>query len=131
VAELEGLALSLEATVAWRAEALDRARALAGRARLVWLGMGRVDNARLMRCLLAALGDALEGDALAEMRRWAVGCEVPGFGVQALGLIGAGVTGAAFEAMLGPLAAQVPDAHHGVRLDVLSVREALDRARER
>ena len=54
---------------------------------------------------------------------------MPGFGVQALGLVGAGVTGAAFEAMLGPLAAQVPARHHGARLDVLSVREALARAR--
>jgi len=129
VAELEGLALSLEAAVAWRAGDLARARALAGRARLVWLGTGRGDNARLMRCFLSALGDALEGDELAAMRRWAAACEVPGFGVQALGLVGAGVTGAAFEAMLGPLAAQVPERHHGARLDVLSVREALARAR--
>jgi len=65
-----------------------------------------------------------EREALASQ---ALECAIPGVGIQVLGLLAtAGPANVPARAVI-PLAAEVPEAHWGERIDVTSVHEALVR----
>jgi hypothetical protein len=127
VAFLEGAVCLTEGAVAWRAGRLDDALALAERAARLLTGKGREAAALLARCLALACDGSGGEPAARALADEAVGCAVPGVGVQALGLL-AGVcpaVRAALREAAGPLAATIPRARWGERLDVVSVAEAL------
>ncbi|WP_437727721.1 protein kinase domain-containing protein [Sorangium sp. So ce861] len=127
VPELEGLVSMTEAAVAFRADRLELAAELAERARRIWTAMGKRWAAALARSLAIRCGrDAAPGEAEA-LAEQAVACPVPDIGLQILGLLGARFpeVRAGRASAAGQLGGSVPRGCWHLRLDVLSVDEAL------
>ncbi|WP_437970622.1 serine/threonine-protein kinase [Sorangium sp. So ce260] len=127
VPELEGLVSMTEAAVSFRADRPELAAELAERAHRIWTGMGKQWAADLARCLAIRCGsDAAPGEAEALAER-AVACPVPDIGLQMLGLLGARFpeVRAGRASAAGQLSGGVPRGCWHLRLDVLSVDEAL------
>ncbi|WP_437970911.1 serine/threonine-protein kinase [Sorangium sp. So ce260] len=127
VPQLEALLSLTEAAVAFRAGERAIAADLAGRAASLWRQLDRASGALLSRCLsLAAGAPAREGE-IRELSDGAIGCRVPGIGLQALGLLGSVAPEArpSWREALGPLSEGIPPERWGERMDVLSAAEAL------
>jgi hypothetical protein len=126
--DLEALVGLTEAAVAFRSGDRETAARLAGKAAALWRQLDRVWGALLARCLeLASGGEVREGEARALAER-ALGCPVPGIGVQALGLLCGvfpEVRGWCPAEAVAKLAEGIPRERWGARIDVLSVEEAL------
>lgn len=127
VPQLEALVCLNEAAVAFRAGALTEAAELSGRAAAVWREMLRPWGALLARCLALACGAAPDPGEVEELTERAIGCRVPGIGVQALGLLGKAFPEARVgqRVRVGRLVEGISRARWGERMDVLSVEEAL------
>ncbi|WP_437504203.1 protein kinase domain-containing protein [Sorangium sp. So ce1099] len=127
---LQGLVCLNEAAVGFRAGDLATAADLADRAAAVWRQMDRPWGAMLARSLSLACGaTAQEGEEQA-MAAHAVQCPLPGIGVQALGLLGRAFPEPGGDLRLRREAAErlvegIPRARWALRMDVLSVEEAL------
>jgi hypothetical protein len=128
VVDLEALICLNEAAVAWRADAGGRATALAGRAQRLWTTSGWRAGSLLTRALAAAAGRQPDASEAAELAAEARLVTVPGIGLQALGLIArvAPEAAATGPEVLRALVAGVPRAHWSLRMDVISVDEALE-----
>ncbi|GMV39334.1 MAG: hypothetical protein AMXMBFR64_10500 [Myxococcales bacterium] len=115
-----------EAAVALRVGAGGAAASLAREADAIWTGMGRRWEPLLMRSLaLAADGRPSPSEALDVEA--AAACPVEGFGVQVLGLLAMarGAAQPAWSDVARRLAALTAPNRRTMRLDVLSVEEAL------
>jgi hypothetical protein len=126
--EIEAMICLNEAAVALRAEDRTLTRELAGHARRVWASLGERGGAGLLATSLdlAAGAGATDDEVVALVER-AYADEVPGVGIQVLGLLVlAGRAPPLDQARVQLLAAQVAPERWAQRLDVLSVREALD-----
>ncbi len=132
IPELEALVCVTEASFAWRAHDLDTALSLATRSKRAYTSVGERGGGLLLASTLAvacapASAPPSEIEALA---REASACEVPGVGIQALGLLAPARQGRSPDpARIDELADQVARAHWNERIDILSVAEALDRIR--
>jgi Protein kinase domain len=126
--EIEAMICLNEAAVALRARDIPLTRELAGHARRVWASLGERQGAGLLATALDLAGGAgAADDEVAALVERAYGDEVLGVGVQVLGLIVlAGRAPPLDRARVDLLSAQVPRDRWAQRLDVLSVREALD-----
>lgn len=126
--DLEATVCFNEAAIAYRAGRLEVARGLAQKALLIWESIHDTWPAVLIRCLALACGArpaAREGARLAQR---AMTCSVPGIGVQALGLLAQArrsVPPSWKEAALS-LTGEIPRRSWHVRMDILSVEEALE-----
>jgi hypothetical protein len=127
VPELEALLCLNEAAVAFRAGEAAVAAELAGSAAEVWRRLDRPSGAVLARCLALASGASAREDEAPALAELAIGCGVPGIGVQALGLLGKAFPEArgAWREAAAALARGIPREHFARRMDVLSVEEAL------
>ncbi|WP_437570129.1 protein kinase domain-containing protein [Sorangium sp. So ce542] len=128
---VEALACLNEAAVAFRAGRADVAAELAARAAAVRKRMEWPWGEMLARSLALACGARAREGEVQELAARAVTCPVPGVGLQALGLLGRAhpeARGGWAEAV-GGLAEGIPRACWGLRMDVLSVEEALAGAR--
>jgi hypothetical protein len=117
-----------EAAVAWRHKELRRCGELTERARAAFAKMGVVHGANLCRALLLTLPTALDDAAQArELASWCEGCDIPGIGIQAAGLLASRYAHArdALAPHADALAAQVDRAGWSYRAEVISVDEAL------
>ncbi|WP_438035771.1 protein kinase domain-containing protein [Sorangium sp. So ce204] len=130
VPHLETLVCLTEAAVAYRAERAAIAAELGGRAARLWRGMDRPSGALLSRCLALAAGAQAEEGEVAKLAEEAMTCQVPGIGLQALGLLGrvAPEARAGFRGALGALAEGIPHERWDERMDVLSAAEAFEGA---
>jgi len=130
--DLEALICLNEAAAARRAGEDAQGAALAERAARLWHGMGRPSATMLARSLAMTCGAApLAGEVEALVER-AIACKVPGLGIQALGLLG-GVFPESrkhWQAAIPALVREIPKLNWDHRMDVLSVNEALEGARE-
>jgi hypothetical protein len=144
IGDTEAILCLNEAAIAFRAGRAPLARELARRAQRAWAALGEVSGGALLAASLAlACGDGgdgdrdrdRDGDGAQEAQETpllidrAVACSVPAVGIQVLGLLalagGRQVVAVGGETRAA-LAAQVPAERWDRRLDVLSVREALD-----
>jgi hypothetical protein len=126
-ADLEALVCFTEAATFFRLQDKSETIRLAERARRLWTGMKKSWAAMFARCLALAVGTGelvSEANALAKE---ATKCNVPGIGIQMVGLLAMGFPGRrlADEPIVEQLAAQVPRPFWNHRVDVLSVEEAL------
>lgn len=130
VGDLEGSVCFCEAAIAYRTGELERALALAAKARSVWQAIQDPWPAVLVRCLALAAGAAPEEPReIEDLAERATTCEVPGIGLQALALLARARRGrapAAWRRAALPLTAGVPVDCWPIRMDVLSVDESLD-----
>ena len=129
VSDLEALVCLNEAAVAWRGGHGELAAALARRTQHIWTGTGKAWGALFARALSMGVSGTTPGEALAlaeEARR----CPVPGAGVQMLGLLGRACPEVASGLVpaIVLLRASIPERSWPVRMDVLSVDEALEMA---
>lgn len=132
VAELEALTCTTEASFAFRAGDVELARDLALRAQRTWAAVGeRAGGLLLVSALaIACTPGGCSPDEAAALGRRALECSTPGVGVQALGLLAPWLDAGALDAArVAALAAQVPLQHWHLRIDILSVDEALSRLR--
>jgi eukaryotic-like serine/threonine-protein kinase len=129
---VQGAILFTEAAAAWRSghpEALRMAEAS-------WLLLSGVDEKRgklLMRCLMIALGARVDPGEIAALHETALGFNVAGIGVQALGLLALGdrlICEAVGGERLVALAHQIPRACWDTPVDILSVNESLEAIRK-
>ncbi|WP_437985161.1 protein kinase domain-containing protein [Sorangium sp. So ce117] len=130
VPQLEALVCLTEAAVAYRAERAAVAAELGGRAATLWRGMDRGSGALLARCLALAAGARADDGEVEQLAEAAMTCQVPGIGLQALGLLGRVAPGAraGFRGALGGLAEGIPRERWDERMDVLSAAEAFEGA---
>ena len=126
VRHIEALVCMTEAAIAWRAGDRARAAALVEVSLRNWSALGLKGNTLLARAFSAELGATLSPEARAALCEEARGCSIAGVGIQALALLAPG-EGRAMEEAARALASQVPRAHWEKRIDVLSVRESLER----
>jgi Protein kinase domain len=126
--DIEAMICLNEAAVALRVGDRGGTRELAGRARRAWASLGEQSGGALLAAALAlAGGAATPDDEVAALVERALAAGVPAVGVQVLGLIAlAGRLPPLDGARVDALAAAVPRETWAARLDVLSVREALD-----
>jgi hypothetical protein len=126
VPDLEALVCFNEAAVAFRGAERDLGRALAVRADRLWTGMKKRWPSLLARALSLACGRPADEGEIERIAEQAAGCPVPGLGVQMLGLLAMVSGGArAWSEAAARLSEGVPCAHLPLRMDVLSVGEAL------
>jgi len=124
VDDLESLVSMTEAAVAYREGLESVAATLADRAHLLWSRMGKRWAAFFARSLAVAAG--APADDVAALVAEALACPLPGLGVQALALLRrAGHAVAVEPADLDRVVAGVPADRWALRMDVLSVEEAL------
>ncbi|MFO0648382.1 MAG: hypothetical protein U0326_19235 [Polyangiales bacterium] len=128
--DIEGLIVSTEAAFAWRSGLTPRARELATHAHRLWAGAGLPSAGLLMRCLAVAVGDDVSSIELAELARAAVRCPLPRLAAQAVGLLASRVAVDGAAPVLEAARRAIPEGGRDVRLEVLSLREAV-RACER
>ena len=114
-----------EGAVAWRAGALDLARDLAARAVLASRAAQRPTALLLARSLEVAAGAPVAEAERAALAEEARACPVPDLGAQALGLLCVAADTPAWRAAARALAARRPAEIWPVRLDVLSLQEAV------
>jgi hypothetical protein len=128
VGDWEAMLCLNEAAVAFRAGELPLARELAHRAQRAWTAVGEVSGGALLAATLAlACGGAATPEEVGVLVERAIACRVAGVGVQALGLLAlAGRAPEVDSARIAELAGQVAPAYQDQRLEVMSVREALD-----
>lgn len=126
VPHLEALVALTEATFALRCGDLDICRSLAGRVRALWRHAERKDFANLGAALEIHAGATVEPSELGALLRWAVACDVPGIGLQALALMRRSWPEgwAPSAAEVDRLSRQVPEEHWTKRIDVLSAQES-------
>lgn len=126
--DLEAMLCLGEAAIAFRGGDAALARSLARRAQRAWTAVGEVSGGALLAASLAlASGDAAPDEEVTALVARALSCPVPGVGAQALGLVAlAGRALPIGPAQLQALADQVAPASWDERLEVLSIREALD-----
>ncbi len=130
MSELEALVCVTEASLAWRASDLDTALGLATRAKQVYTSVGERGGGLLLAAALAVAcaPDAAPPAEIESLASDALACEVPGVGIQVLGLLAPAWQGRLPDpARLAALAEQVARAHWHLRIDILSVDEALSR----
>jgi hypothetical protein len=130
MSELEALVCVTEASLAWRARELDTALVLATRAKQVYTSVGERGGGLLLATALAVAcaPDAASPAEVESLASEASACEVPGVGIQVLGLLAPAWQGRPPDpARLAALAEQVARAHWHLRIDILSVDEALVR----
>ncbi|MBL9020878.1 MAG: serine/threonine protein kinase [Myxococcales bacterium] len=128
VAHMEAQLALTEAAFAWRGGQLETALALAARAEHLWRQVNTlVDLAWCVRALQLVCGDPRSADVAREIAAHACRSEIPGVGIQTLGLLAlAGhEISAVHRDQVQRLAATVPAHFHRYRIDVLSVDEAL------
>jgi len=129
VRDLEATVCMTEAAIAYRAGDRPDAAELADRAARIWGRTGDAGPAVLLRALALACGTAAaapeEIDGLAAR---AMGCAMPGLGLQALAFlaIAEGRARPAWREAALPLTAGIAPGFFQVRMDVLSVDEALE-----
>ncbi|MFT3764740.1 MAG: serine/threonine-protein kinase [Minicystis sp.] len=127
IPELEALVCMTEAAIAWRAGDLAAALAIARRAERAWSSVGEGGGGLLLVSALAVVCGGAPG-AAAAIAREAIACPTLTIGIQVLGLLAPWLDPDLLApARVRPLAAHVAEPHWPERLDVLSVREALDR----
>jgi hypothetical protein len=128
VGDTEAMLCLNEAAIAFRAGDLAVAADLARRAERAWAVLGEVSGGALLAASLAfACGSALPEEAVGALVERALACGVPGLGIQALGLVARGGRMPALAPeRIAALAGLVPPASWDQRLDVLSIREALE-----
>lgn len=131
VQQIEALIDLNEAAVAFRAGQPAVAARLAERAAAVWKEMDRPWGSLLARSLAIACGAAAHAGEAAALGAQALRCPVPGIGVQAVGLLGRACPAAreGWAGALEGLLEGIPREHWHLRIDVLSVEEALSGAR--
>jgi hypothetical protein len=127
VPELEALVCLNEAAVAFRAGEAAVAAELAASAAELWRRLDRPSGAVLARSLALACSAQAREDEAQALAETAIGCGVPGIGVQALGLLGRASPEArrSWSEAAAALARGIPREHWALRMDVLSVDEAL------
>jgi tetratricopeptide (TPR) repeat protein len=116
-----------EACILWRAGRLPEAADIAERAHKIWSGMRKQWPALLARCLSLRCRPAARRSEALSLAERAIQCPVHGMGIQALGLL-APIEPAVrliAEPEAGRLSAEVPLRFWSMRIDVLSVLEAL------
>lgn len=125
--DLEALVCLNEAAVAMRAGDLPAGAALADRAARVWREMARAWGTLLARCLAVACGSAAAPGEVEALSAKAAECKLPGIGLQALALLArvAPALRASWKGAVPGLSAGVPEAFWHLRMDVLSMDEAL------
>ncbi len=129
VVEFEALVCLTEAAVAWRAGADDLAHRIATRATRAYASVGeRGGGLLLTKALAVATAPSSATPADVEMLvRAASESDVPGIGVQVLGLLAPHTREPAPAETIDALVAQVDERHRHLRIDILSVEEALKR----
>lgn len=135
IPELEALVCLTESATAWRRSDLDLALTLANRAKRAWSSVGERGGGLLLVSALAiaCAPKAAAQDDIESLAAQALDFDVPGVGIQVLGLMAParrlmGARARELDAKrLNALALQVPERHWGLRIDVLSVAEALAR----
>ncbi len=126
--EWEPIVLLTEAAIAWRSGAVDVARTLASTAYDRWRSAGNKLGRLLAAGLLVATDAPPSADEMRDVVACARACRAPGVGIQTLALVTTrNVESPISGGELLALAEQVPRRHWGTRLDLLSVRESLDR----
>lgn len=126
VPHIEALLALTEAAIALRSGDRALCRALAGRVRSRWRSIERPDFANLGAAMEVYAGGEIEPASVDAMLTWAIGCPVPGFGIQVLALLRpAWPAGwSPEEQAIEGLSRQVPIEHWTRRIDVLSVAES-------
>ena len=128
LSDMEGMLALNEAAVAFRAGAREIARDLARCAQRAWAAIGEISGGALLAASLALACGASASDAeLAGLVARAVHCSFPEIGIQALGLLAK--TGRSLEIDAAELAGVIQRTSAldlDQRLEVLSIREALD-----
>lgn len=130
IPELEALVCLTEAAIAWRSGFDDVAHAVALRGQRLWRSVGERGGGLLLisAVAVASAPSAPEQAGIADLIADAIACNVPGIGIQVLGLVSPRRSGDPFDAAtVDALAAQVDKRHWSSRIDVLSVAEALAR----
>ncbi|MBK8256810.1 MAG: serine/threonine protein kinase [Polyangiaceae bacterium] len=130
VPELEALACLTESAAAWRGGDLDLARSLAVRGRQAWASVGETGGGLLLISALALACDKARDETkeATTLYEQALDCSIPGVGIQVLALVAPRLSSAPLGAeRIRALAAQVPESKWGLRIDILSVQESLDR----
>jgi hypothetical protein len=127
VADLEGAVGMTEAAFAYRAGDRDTAARLGDQAAKAWLAIGMEGPGVMVRALAIACGAAAGTVEIEALAARAMRCPIAGIGLQALALLAEGAGGArpAWRETAPGLAEGVGRAFWGVRMDVLSVSEAL------
>ena len=125
--DLEALVCLNEAAVAMRAGDLSAGAALADRAARVWREMARTWGASLARSLAIACGSVADPGEVEALSAKAAECKLPGIGIQALALLSrvAPALRESWEEAVPALTRGVPEASWHLRMDVLSMDEAL------
>jgi predicted Ser/Thr protein kinase len=126
--DFEALVCVTEAGAAYRANDAATAIDLAMRAVQLWRSVHDVWPALLARCLAIAAGAPRgSSDEVEALGARATSCTIPGLGLQCLGLLARAIpaTPQSWREAAIPLTAGVDPRHFGVRMDVLSVEEAL------
>ncbi|HZF56110.1 MAG TPA: hypothetical protein VE093_46165, partial [Polyangiaceae bacterium] len=128
VGDIEAMVCLTESAVLFRAGCSAQAVETADRAYRLWTSMGKQWPALLARCLSIACGGPAVFDEARALGDRAVRCPVQGIGIQALALLATGLPAARdlWRSDVLPLAEQVPRSAWHLRIDVLSVREALE-----
>jgi tetratricopeptide (TPR) repeat protein len=128
VGDWEAMLSLNEAAVAFRAGEDDVAVQLAQRAENAWTAMGEVSGGALLAGSLAlACGAEASDDDVGRLVERALACPMADVGLQALGLVArAGRAPALDEDRLTAMTARLPEGMWDERLEVLSIREALD-----
>ncbi|APR78762.1 serine/threonine protein kinase [Minicystis rosea] len=128
VGEWEAMLTLNEAAVARRAGDVSLARDLAQRAVRAWAAIGEVSSGALLASALAvACGAEASPNEISMSVERALESPAPRLGVQTLGLLALARRTPPFEsARLEALLAKIPTAIWDYRLEVLSIREALD-----
>lgn len=126
VDDLEALVALTEAAVAFRSGALSTAVTLAERAAGIYRRLQRSGAENLARCLAIACGATVDALELDPLSKTAMECEIPGLGIQALGLLGRRFPKERRRWRMAPsrLWEGVPREHWGERIDVLSIEES-------
>jgi hypothetical protein len=130
VVQLEGLVTLNEAAIAWRANDGALALRLAEAAAARWRASSTPPGADLARALAWTAGASWRPAEAREVAVRAAACPIPGLGLQTVGLVARlGVGRSPISAdTLDRLASSVPREFWGVRMDVLSVEEAMSYA---
>lgn len=124
--DLEGLCCLTEAALAYRAHDALLTTDLARRGERAWASLGENAGAGLLVAALALVHAPGAGARAADLAERALACTTPGVGIQVLGLVAKhGIEVRTDDPRVDALANHIPMAHWDLRVDVLSVSEAL------
>ncbi len=130
--DLEGLCCLTEAALAFRANDADSTTTLARRGERAWASLGENAGAGLLVSALAIVHAPDAVERARDLAARALSCATPGVGIQVLGLVAKhGIRVDAQDPRVQALANQIPLEHWSLRVDVLSVDEALEALRRR